>query len=61
MVKGFHQQLGIDYTKTFIPVVKPTTIWLVLFIAFIRGWLLRQIDTNSAFLHGLLTKTIYMQ
>uniref|UniRef100_A0A803P722 Reverse transcriptase Ty1/copia-type domain-containing protein n=1 Tax=Cannabis sativa TaxID=3483 RepID=A0A803P722_CANSA len=31
--KGFHQQLGFDFTKTFSPVVKPVTIRVVLTLA----------------------------
>jgi len=33
IAKGFHQRLGIDYTKTYSPVIKPQTIKLVLHIA----------------------------
>jgi hypothetical protein len=44
VVKGFKQRLGIDYDDIFSPVVKPVTIRLVLFIAVLQGWSLRQLD-----------------
>ncbi|EOY32308.1 Uncharacterized protein TCM_040047 [Theobroma cacao] len=38
VAKGFHQREGIDYTDTLIPVIKPTTIKIVLSIALSYGW-----------------------
>jgi hypothetical protein len=54
VAKGFKQQYGIDYEDTFSPVVKIATIRLVLSLAVARGWYLRQLNVQNAFLHGVL-------
>jgi len=60
VAKGFHQQPGIDYKDTFSPVIKPQTIKIVLCIAISKGWSLTQMDVNNAFLHGTISKNVYM-
>ena len=41
VARGFSQELGLDYGETFSPVVKPTTIKLVLALAAYFNWSLR--------------------
>ena len=60
VAKGFHQLPSIDYGGTYRPVIKPTTVHLVLSLAISSGWHIHQIDIQNAFLHGTLSETVYM-
>lgn len=52
VAKGFHQTADIDYNETFSPVIKPTTIRILLTLVLTYNWKMHQLDINNAFLHG---------
>ncbi|RVW87710.1 Retrovirus-related Pol polyprotein from transposon TNT 1-94 [Vitis vinifera] len=51
---------GIDYTEIFSPVVKMSTIRLVLGMVAVENLHLEQLDVKTAFLHGDLEEDLYM-
>ncbi|GJV28059.1 retrovirus-related pol polyprotein from transposon RE1 [Tanacetum coccineum] len=58
---GFTQIPGLDYSHTFSPVVKASTVRIVLSLAVLHRWRLHQLDVKNAFLHGHLNETVYME
>ena len=61
VVQGFNQKEGIDYEKTFSPVVRLDSLRVVLTIAAKDKLKLQQFDVKTAFLNGDLEEEIYMQ
>jgi hypothetical protein len=60
VTKGFKQQYGIDYEEPFNSIVKSATIRVILSLAVSRGWEIRQLDVQNAFLHDYLDEEIYI-
>ena len=60
VAKGYAQTHGIDYDETFSPVVRFSSIRMLLSFALQHGMHIHQMDVVSAFLHGRLEEEIYM-
>ena len=60
VAKGFHQQEGVDFHETFSPVIRHSTIRIILSLAVTNHWQLQQVDIQNAFLHGNLEEEVYM-
>jgi transposase InsO family protein len=61
VVKGFRQRKGIDFDEIFSPVVKMSSIRVVLSLAASLDLEIEQMDVKTAFLHGDLEEEIYME
>jgi transposase InsO family protein len=61
VAQGFSQKYGTDYDEVFAPVVRATTLRLLLAIATQRKLKIHHFDAKTAFLNGELKETIYMK
>lgn len=61
VAKGVQQVPGVDFGETFSPVIKATTVGIILTLAVTFGWQVRQLDVNNAFLNGYLQETVFMK
>ncbi len=60
VVDGSQQVSGIDYTASFAPVVKYTTLRIFLAIAAVYKMQVHQLDVESAFIYAPLEEDVYM-
>lgn len=60
VAKGFTQRYGEDFTETFSPVVRYSSVRILFAIAALMGMKVHQMDVKTAFLHGEISETLYM-
>ena len=61
VAKGYTQLPDLDYTDIFSPVIKASTVRVVLSLVVSHKWPLRQLDVKNDFLNGILHETVYME
>ena len=61
VAKGFTQIPSLDYDETFLPVTCFGSLRLLLALAVLKDWEVHQLDTNLAFLNGMLDEEIYIK
>ena len=60
VAEGYAQREDIDYNEVFSPVLKQSTIRILMTLAAQYDYELDQLDVKTAFLHGDLQEEIYM-
>jgi Reverse transcriptase (RNA-dependent DNA polymerase) len=63
VAQGYSQIPSIDYDDTFAPIVKMSSIRVVLLFAACHGWPAHQMDVKSIYLNGKLddSEDLYLQ
>ncbi|CAI7831317.1 unnamed protein product [Closterium sp. NIES-53] len=61
VVRGFDQEHGRDFTETFAPVSRHTSLRILLAIAAMKQKKLRQIDVTNAFLYAPVDAEIFVE
>ncbi|CAI7780404.1 unnamed protein product [Closterium sp. NIES-53] len=61
VVRGFYQEQGRDFTETFAPVSRHTSLRILLAIAAMKKKKQRQIDVANAFLYAPVDAEIYVE
>ena len=59
--KGYSQVQGVDYTETFAPVARMTTLRTMLAIAAHKDWAIEQSDVDNAYLNAPMKEVVFME
>nr|GFD27926.1 retrovirus-related Pol polyprotein from transposon TNT 1-94 [Tanacetum cinerariifolium] len=60
VVRGYHQEEGLDFEESFAPVDRMEAIRIFLAYAAHKSFTVFQMDVKTAFLHGFLKKDMYV-
>ena len=61
VAKGYSQIPGMDYTDTFLLVVRLETIRAILALVVSQDWEIQQMDMKGTYLNGMLKEEVYMK
>lgn len=61
MAKGYTQRHGVDYDETFSPVIRYSTIRILLALAAEKQMDIDHMDVKTAFLNGDLSETVFIE
>nr|GFC45696.1 retrovirus-related Pol polyprotein from transposon TNT 1-94 [Tanacetum cinerariifolium] len=60
VVRGYHQEEGIDFEESFASVARMEAIRIFLVYAAHKSFIVFQMDVKTAFLHGSLKEDVYV-
>ena len=61
VARGFSQKEGIDYEKTFYPVVRYTSIITIMTLEAKKRWKLHRMNVKKTFLNGVIEEEVYIE
>ena len=61
VAKGFRQRHGVDYDETFAPTPNWSSVLLLTALTLVFGWVMHQLDAETAFQIPKLDKTVAME
>lgn len=61
VAKGYNQKYGIDYEECYAPVVKNTTLRVLLTVGGVKNLTIKHLDIKTAFLYGDIKEELYVK
>ena len=61
VAKGYTQIYGLDFSDTFSPIAKLTSMRILIALAATYQWSISQLDVTNVFLHGDLADKVYIE